>query len=546
MRTIVTIGVLALLLGAGVAAQTDPYEEGKAAYRNGDWRKAVSLFTTAAEQETDRLRRAEIRLRLAVTHFALKETTKAEDALALALADDPNLEVRKEFYGNDFVALYQRVRGRGTAEPARAPAPAAGRAAPRGRDSLASLRQQLAAAVDNTALETVLLGIQQLEPSATPAELPALLELRADALDRLGRRIEGYEYRGRAAALRARETAAPCTEVFPLEAQLEARRLLGNGQAAEAEALMRGVLAVLPSCLPALEVRGEALLQEGKLDAAYTIIRTALDVNPKAELWMNLGEIELRRGRLAAARDAFRAVVDRESGNDRALAALGLTAARVGDRSAAKKALDQALENNGTLFEARVVRAQLAIADGETSAALQHLQRALQVRPDDPWATGWQGIAYLGAGNLGAASDRLGAAVRAGHATFSLPYAEVLRRQGKVADALALLVTVNPADPEGKLLRARCLLDAARPAEAIGLLRELVNERPDDPRVRYLLGWALYGEHQWQPAADELRRAAVEGGPPAAPESVARAEATIAVQRLLDAGEPPVAPPSKD
>jgi predicted Zn-dependent protease len=136
--------------------------------------------------------------------------------------------------------------------------------------------------------------------------------------------------------------------------------------------------------------------------------------------------------------------------------------------------------------------------------------------------------------------------VRGGHATVSLPYAEVLRRQGKVADALALLATVNPADPEGKLLRARCLLDAARPAEAIGLLRELVNERPDDARVRYLLGWALYGEHRWQPALDELRRAAVAGGPPAAPEAVTRAEATIAVQRLLDAGEPPVAPPAKD
>ncbi len=546
MRNPVTIGVLALVFAVGAAAQTDPYEEGKAAYRNGDWRKAVSLFTTAAEQETDRVRRAEIRLRLAVTHFALKETTKAEEALALALADDPNLEVRKEFYGNDFVALYQRVRGREAPAPARTPAPSAGRGAPRGRDSLAGLRQQLAAAVDNTALDAVLLGIQQLESSAPPTELPALLELKAETLDRLGRRAEAYECRGRVAALRARETAAPGAEVFPLEAQLEARRLLGNGQAADAEALMRGVLAVLPSCLPALEVRGEALLEEGKLDAAYTIIRTALDVAPKPELWMNLGEIELRRGRLAAARDAFRSVVDRESGNDRALAALGLTAARLGDRSAAKKSLDQALENNGTLFEARVVRAQLAIADGETSAALQHLQRALQVRPDDPWATGWQGIAYLAAGNLGAASDRLGAAVRGGHATFSLPYAEVLRRQGKVADALALLATVNPADPEGKLLRARCLLDASRPGEAIGLLRELVNERPDDARVRYLLGWALYGEHQWQPALDELNRAATAGGPPAATEAVSRAKATIAAQQLLDAGELPVAPPTKD
>ena len=545
MRTHVTIGVLALLLAVGAAAQGDPYEEGKAAYRNGDWRQAVALFTTAANQETDRGRRAEIRLRLSVTYFALKETTRAEEALALALADDPNLEVRKEFYGNDFVALYQRVRGRETPPATRTPSPAGGRAAG-GRDTLASLRGQLAGAVDNTALDAVLLAVQQLESTAAPTELPAVLELKAETLDRLGRRIEAYECRGRVAALRARETAGPGTDVFPLEAQLEARRLLGNRQAAEAEALMRGVLAVLPSCLPALEIRGEALLEEGNLEAAHTIIRTALDVNPKPELWMSLGEIELRRGRLSAARDAFRSVVDREPGNDRALAALGLTAARLGDRGAAKKSLDQALDNNGTLFEARVVRAQLAIADGETAAALQHLQRALQVRPDDPWATGWQGIAYLGAGNLGAASDRLGAAVRAGHATFSLPYAEVLRRQGKPADALALLGTLNPADPEGKLLRARCLLDAARPAEATALLRELVVERPDDARVRYLLGWALYGDRQWRPARDELVRAAAAGTVPPATAAVAGVEATVAAQQLLDGGQVPVAPPVKD
>jgi predicted Zn-dependent protease len=136
--------------------------------------------------------------------------------------------------------------------------------------------------------------------------------------------------------------------------------------------------------------------------------------------------------------------------------------------------------------------------------------------------------------------------VRGGHGTFSLPYAEVLRRQGKPADALALLATVNPADPEGKLLRARCLIDSGRAAEAIGPLRELVVERPDDNRVHYLLGWALYGQHQWQAALDELTRAARAGGSPDGGDAVTRAKATIAAQQLLDAGESPVAPPASD
>jgi tetratricopeptide (TPR) repeat protein len=180
---------------------------------------------------------------------------------------------------------------------------------------------------------------------------------------------------------------------------------------------------------------------------------------------MSRGEVELRRGRFTGARDAFRRVVEVDPGNDRAWAALGLLASRMGDLPTAREALDRALAGNGTLFEARVVRAQIALADGQPTAAFQHLQRALQVKPDDPWATGWLGATYLASSNNAVAAQKLQAAVKAEQLQFSAALVEALRRIGKVAEALAILDGAKVEEPKASLL-ARCLLDAGRPSEA--------------------------------------------------------------------------------
>jgi tetratricopeptide (TPR) repeat protein len=524
--------VLIILLAANLARAQDPLADGDKAFRNAKFQTAAKFYAAAVQGETDASKRAEIRVKQAMAYYNAKERSKAEEALAAALQDSPQLELVPEFYDPIFLKLFSRVKAR------LAPTPVAGSAPIRtggGTPSLAQIRQRLAQATDNSAIEAILPSLAALELSAPASALPDVLEVKGDALERLGRTSEALELRGRVAAMRAVAQAPPGTSPIPLEALLDARRMLATGRPQDAISLLHGILAAQPSCVPALEVLAEAYLDAGRLDEAYNALRTALLGNEKPELLLALGEVELRRGHLAGARDALRRVVEVAPGNDRAWAALGLLAARMGDMASAGDALDKALQANGTLFEARVVRAEIALADGQPAAAVQHLQRALQVKPGDPWASGWLGEAYLASGNNKAAAENLQTATKAGNAEFTLPLVEALRRLGKYEDALATLDAAKADEPKGSLLRARCLLDAGRPAEAQTALEELLALFPRDAAAHYLLGYALHAQRKWPEAAKELAVAAsLPGAPETAKEAVKLTEATLHAQELLD------------
>jgi tetratricopeptide (TPR) repeat protein len=322
--------------------------------------------------------------------------------------------------------------------------------------------------------------------------------------------------------------------------------MLASGRPQDAISLLQGILDAQPSCLPAFEVLAEAYLDAGRLDEAYNALRTALLGNEKPSLLLELGEVELRRGHASGARDAFRRVVEVDPGNDRAWASLGLLAARAGDLSSARDELDKGLQANGTLFEPRVVRAEIALADGHPDAAVGNLQRALQVKPGDPWASGWLGVAYLASGDNANAAAGLGDAVKAGQSEFSLPLAEALRRLGRTDQALAALDAAKADTPQAGVLRARCLLDEGKPADAEAVLKRVVGAAPADAAARYLLGYALHAQGRWQEAEKELAAAAsLPGAPPAAPGAVKLAEATVQAQALLDSAVSVPPPPRR-
>lgn len=541
-----TVLATALLLVASAAPGQDPLAAATEAYRQGDLPKAARLFTAAAEGEQDPAARAQIRVKLAWTHFALKSRSRAEEALAAALADDPSLQLDREFFTDDFLALFERVRKRVEAGPPARPTALPTPPPVHGAPPLIQLRQRLAQASDPAALEPILADLTTLEMLAQPQQLPEILEVKAETLDRLGRTGEALELRGRLAAFRAASQAPPGTSAVPLDALLEARRFVASGRPADAVSLLRGVLAAQPSSLPVLEVLAEAHVEAGQLDDALTAVNTALAVTDKPELRLLLGEIELRRGRLDSARQAFRRVVETDLGNDRAWASLGLLAARTGDLSTARDALDKALRANSMLFEARVVRAQVSLLDGQAPAAVASLQRAVQARPEDAWPQAWLGVAHLAAGNTAAAVERLDLAVKAGQERFALALAEALRRQGNLERALAVLDRLPPEDARVRLIRARCLLDARRPAEAARLLRELAGVEPARGDIAYLLACALHAEGNWAESAAELERAAtLEGAPATTRQALQHAVATRRAQELLEAAETPPPPPPK-
>ena len=543
-----TVAVLFAILVASAAVAQNPLADGDKAFRNAQFRTAARFYTAAAAAELDPAKRAEIRVKLALAYYNARERSKAEEALAAALGDAPQLELVPEFYDPEFLKLFTRVKAKVAA--ASAATPGAGTAPIRTGNTtppLTVIRQRLAQAADSAAVEALLPAIAALQDSAPASALPDILEVKAEALERLGKTAEALEVKGRAAAMRAAAQASPGMAPVPLEALLDARRMLASGRPQDAISLLQGILDAQPSCVPAFEVLAEAYLDAGKLDEAYNALQTALLGNEKPSLLLELGDVELRRGHQAGARDAFRRVVEVDPGNDRAWAALGLLAARAGDLASARDALDKALQANGTLFEARVVRAQIALVDGHPDTALQDLQRALQVRPGDPWATGWLGEAYLAAGDDGSAAAKLGDAERAGVGELAIALAVALRRLGHVQEALATLGAAKATGSEATVLRALCLLDSGRPADSEGILARLVASAPNEATAHYLLGYALHAQGRWLEAEKELAVASsLAGAPSTAAQAVTLAAATQDAQKLLDSAlTVPAAPPHR-
>jgi tetratricopeptide (TPR) repeat protein len=385
---------------------------------------------------------------------------------------------------------------------------------------------------------------KSLEASQAPNTLPELLDLEADILDRLGRPQEALRVRGRSQALRTAAQAAPGTPVVPLELIRQARQSLVAGQPQDAISLLQGVLDALPSCTPAFEVLAQAYLAAGMFDEAYSALQTAIMNSEKPDLYLALGELELARNRPTAARDAFRRAVNLDPANDRALAAAGLLAASLEDYASAKEALDQALKSNGTLFEARVVRAQLALLEGNAQEAISHLLRALQVRPQDPWATGWLGVAYLLAGDAQAASQRLAEAEKGGQ-DFRLFAAESALRQGNSQRVLEL-TAAEDVNPQAQLLRARALLLAGEKDQALALLRRLATLFPTDGAIRYLLGYTFFSLRQWEQAVAAFSEAeSLKGSPPWTGQARALAEKALVAQNLMDGALTPPPPPPR-
>ncbi|MCS7182210.1 MAG: tetratricopeptide repeat protein [Thermoanaerobaculum sp.] len=537
------VAMLLFLSLAGSALAQTTLDRAHEAFRQGQWQRAAQLFTQAAEETPEPRSRAEIRVKLAWTYFfALKNRSRAEQSLRQALQENPDLEIIPDLYTDDFVALFARVKAQVAASPGPSPTPRP--TAP--VTSLAALRARLATAVDAIALEALLQEARAAEVGQSPAALPDLLELEADILDRLGRPQEALRYRGRAQALRTVAQAAPGTTVVPLEMIRQARQHLVAGQPQDAIALLQGVLDALPACIPAFEVLAQAYLDAGLFDEAYSALQTALMGNEKPELLLALGELELARRRPNAARDAFRRAVTLDPSNDRALAALGLLVASLEDYPSAKEYLDQALKANGTLFQARVTRAQLALLEGSPQEAVTHLLRALQVRPQDPWATGWLGVAYLALGDVAAAETRLRSATQGGAQEFTLFWAEAMLRQGQAAKVLTMLAADDP-NPHAQLLRAHALLATGRTSEALELLERLVKLYPTKGEVRYLLGYAQFALRQWAQAWETLKIAQeLRGAPQHVSQAVSSAAKASQAQQLMDSAlVPPPLPPRR-
>ena len=240
---------------------------------------------------------------------------------------------------------------------------------------------------------------------------------------------------------------------------------------------------------------GVARFNAGQFEQATSPLSAALEQQPDdpalrrmlALAWLN-AEVYDRAAELLA--------VDPGRASDRSLQyAYGLALVRSGRTVEAQPIFDRLLVEHADWPELNVLLGQAAAQEGDFEAAVEHLERAIELRPDVAEAQATLGNIYLRQGRF----EEAVAALRAELASHPVDHesryvlATVLELDNQPDAALRELDLVLAAMPdyaEARYLRGKVLLEGGRIDEAATQLLAAVELAPDDPNIRNQLGQA--------------------------------------------------------
>ena len=380
------------------------------------------------------------------------------------------------------------------------------------------------------------------------------------ALRSLGRQEE--------AIARAREALASAPEYAPLRYEL-ALGLAETGAAEAALTELETAASIEPPYIPAVVALGRELAALPEQDAAIRatgLFWRVLAAEPgNAVTWAELAQLYVRLGLQSDASEASSRAIELGVGDAEALVTAGNALLHIGNASQALLALDAAasetlddawihhhrglaltelqrfdealdayrtaLSLEPELVEAAVQAARAALATGDEATALEFLEPAFALAPDDPNLLALLGKAYLNSGETERAIEPLREAVRLDSLLPEPPYllARAYRTlgQAEAADlALADFQSRSAAEQtrrqagrdsrriEAFLIRAAVYTEEGRFTEALEVLDRARRQHPDEPRVYDLLATAYERAGEPQRAAEAAATAARLRRPP--------------------------------
>lgn len=208
----------------------------------------------------------------------------------------------------------------------------------------------------------------------------------------------------------------------------------------------------------------------GDLDGAVALLREAVERHPSWRYLLELADLELRTGEIAAARRHLETSAELVPGNTWPIAKLGELELVYGDLRRAERIyrdLVAAGPQRSDLTNLGIVRFLL----GDYAGAVESYRRALEIEP----------------GHLAV--------------TFNLADAELARGRENEArvlyrQTLARLAAKNQPSPVDRCLQAQCLAHLGEGRRAAGMALEAVQESPQDSEVAYQASivFALAGE----------------------------------------------------
>lgn len=206
------------------------------------------------------------------------------------------------------------------------------------------------------------------------------------------------------------------------------------------------------------DLRGFILIGLGRLDEARQTFQGVLAKTPNdIQARFGLGEIEIASGRISAAGAEYSEALRRNPSNRQALLSLALVSHGAGNDSLARDYAEEALRYYSDDKVAYYVYSWLAAAQGDLGEAERYVRKALAIDPR-----------YDDANAL---------------------FASVLFRDGRlseVIDACNSRIAANRSAPGAWYLRALCLKDLGRPAEALASAVTGLEITPEDEVLRSL------------------------------------------------------------
>jgi tetratricopeptide (TPR) repeat protein len=255
----------------------------------------------------------------------------------------------------------------------------------------------------------------------------------------------------------------------------------------KARALLREILAEVPTNVDALIFRAAFSLQDGKPGEAVADLRSALVRQPDSQrALLLLARTYVRSGDAALAEDAYRRLLAVNPASGPARRELAAVVGGRGDLKEAEELLREALElapadgaSSGELVAALMGRGDFAGAEAEARRIVD-----LDLGPGSALANYQLGLALQMQKNEGEAIAAYKQALKLSPLADQ-PLADLvllLNRTGRTAEAEAYLAAhlkANPGHVTARILQAVVYRDSGRPDEARKALRDIVAARPD-------------------------------------------------------------------
>ena len=271
----------------------------------------------------------------------------------------------------------------------------------------------------------------------------------------------------------------------------------GNlGRHGERIALLRRALQLNPDEPEAHTALGEALRQQGDIQAAIDCFRRAIALRADdPDTHDHLGTALRQLGDPAGAIASYSRSLTLRPNNPDVLSRLGRAQRQLGDRGAAIAAFSRALALRPDDPETLKIRGASLQEQGDLNAAVDSYRRALALRPDDPDLHNNLGAALQELQDPAAAiaAYRTSLQLRPDHPDAHNNLGVALREQGDPAGALACFkaaLALKPDDPITLNNLGVAHQELGDPAAAITACSRALKLKPDDAETHWNLGLA--------------------------------------------------------